>query len=86
MPERVEIEFGLDGRMCEHRFRLRRPDQLAVKNAVIERLFAKTVAGDDQLFRTRVPERDREHPVEMIDKSVAIFLVKMRKDLSVRFA
>ena len=69
--------------MSEQSLWLGRVDQLAVKNAVVERLFAKTVAGEDQLFLPRVPQRDREHSVEMIDKILAVLLVKMRNDLGV---
>src|SRR5437588_12747858 len=69
--------------MREQRFRLRRIEELAVEYTVVERFFAKTIAGKDQLFPARVPKRDREHSVQSIDKSLAVFLVKMRDDLGI---
>ena len=69
--------------MREQGLWLGRVEQLAVKNAVVQRFLAKSVAGEDKLFFSRVPQRDREHPVEVLDKILAVDLVKMRDDLGV---
>src|SRR5258708_5994540 len=69
--------------MSKERFWLGRVDQLAVENAIIHWLFAVTVAGDDEPLSSCIPQRDREHPIDMIDKIVAVFLIKMRDDLGV---
>src|SRR5687767_12069172 len=67
--------------MRKQRLRLGCVDQLTVENAVIKRLFAETVACEDELFLFRVPQRDREHPVYVIDKILAVNLIKMGYDL-----
>src|ERR671919_336702 len=71
--------------MSKYRFRLRCPDQLTVKDTVIKRLLAKTVASYDQLFLPRIPQRERVHSIYMIEQSIAIFLVKVRKYFGIGF-
>ncbi len=61
--------------MGEKGFWLGRVNQLAVEDAIIQRFFAIAVACDHQTLFSRVPQRDRKHPVDMIDKIVAILLV-----------
>src|SRR4029078_13216305 len=70
MPQGIEVKFSVDRRMSKYRLGLGRVDQLAVKNAVVQRLFAKTVTGKDQLFCSRIPQSDREHSVDVLDKRV----------------
>src|SRR5690606_29551568 len=76
-------EFGVDIGMGEQGFWLGAPDELAAEGAVVERLFAKAVAGDDELFAARVPERKGVHAVDVLEQGVAVFLVEMREDLGV---
>ena len=68
------------GKQC---FRLGGPEQFAAKRPVIQGLFAKTVAGDDELFSPCVPERERVHPVEVIHEVLAVLFVKVRQYLGV---
>src|SRR5215213_10095732 len=83
MPERVEIQFDFYRRMSEQGLRLGSIDQLVVENTVIERLFAEAIACEDELFLLRVPQGDREHPVDVIHKIVTVDLIKMRNDLNI---
>lgn len=83
MTQRVEVELRVYRRMRKDRFRFGRVDQLAVKNTVIQRLFAKAVAGDEKSFATRVPQRKGEHSIQMIDHRVAVSLIKMRQNFGV---
>src|SRR3954447_16374319 len=83
MPHRIEVELTCDRRMSEQCLWLRRIQQLALKDAVVQRLFAKAVASENEFFLSSVPQRNREHPVEMVDEIIAVFLVQMRYDLGI---
>src|SRR5688500_6554649 len=79
----VEIKFGRRGRMSENRLWLRGVDQFSVEDAVIKRFFSKAVAGEDQPFPARVPKRDREHSVDVIDECIAVLFIEMRNNFCV---
>ena len=55
VSQRVQVDLGLNGRVSKYRFRLGCIYQFAVEHAVIKRLFAKPVAGNDEFFLPRVP-------------------------------
>src|ERR1700732_1405147 len=70
--------------MRQQYFRLGSEQQRAVKHTPIERLFAKTIARDEQTTTTVIPQRKGEHAVEMLNHLTAVFFVKMRQDFGVR--
>ena len=83
MPQCVEVEFCLYKRMGEYCFGLRGIQQFTVEDAIIYWFFTKTITRENQLFLSRIPQRDREHAVDMIDQIVAIDLIQMRDDLDI---
>ena len=50
------IDLALEVRMMADRLELRGEDERIRADAVVERLLTEAVAGDDKLFRTRVPQ------------------------------
>ena len=54
VAEGVEVSLEFDRRVSEDRFWFGSPDQFAVEHAVIQRLFAKAVSGDDQAFAAHI--------------------------------
>ena len=53
------------------------------RRAVEQRLLADAVAGEEELLPTRVPEREREHAVELADAVDPMLLVEVGDDLRV---
>ena len=54
-----------------------------VRAGVIERLDSQTVAGKKQLASNAVPQGNREHAVQALDRPIAVFLVQMENRLGV---
>ncbi len=65
------------------RLELRREREAAAIVVVIERLDAGPVAIELELSRARVPERDREHAVDLVDERFAPLEVRVQHDLGV---
>src|SRR5688500_5450557 len=49
-----------------------------------QRLFADTVAGEEQRLFTRIPDREREHPTKVLNAIDAVRVVKMYNGLCIR--
>src|SRR5262245_61936866 len=83
MTQRFEIELGRDRRVSKDSLRFRGVDQLSVKDTVVNGFLAEAVASDNKLFLPGVPQRNSKHSVEMVNKIIAIFLIKVWDDLGV---
>ena len=83
LPQRLQIQRGLDGRVGQQHFWLGRKQQRVIKDAPVERLFAEPIARDEKPTPRCVPQREREHAVEMLDHLVAVLFVKVRQDFGV---
>ncbi len=90
--DRVEREVGGDGarldlarkaRLLEHRLQLGGKGERPVGDAVIKRLDAEAIAGQQQPVPARVPERQREHPPQALDETVAVLLVEVDQHLGI---
>ena len=68
-PGNVSSAFSSDAKATEPSGELR-PE---------ERLLAEAVAGEQEPLAARVPEREREHAVEVLDEAVAVLLVEVRE-------
>src|SRR3990172_4145552 len=64
-------------------FQLGPEDQLLPYEGVVERLDPETIAGEEQLSRRGVPDRERKHPVEVADTVGTELLVGVDHDLGV---
>ena len=69
--------------MGEERLHLRRERQAVVVAIEEQRLLAGAVAGQQQTPLAGVPEREREHPFELVDERVAFLFVQMDDDFGV---
>ena len=49
----------------------------------IQRLNAQAVAAQNQFALARIPDCKREHPSELIDETLAIFLIEVKDDFRV---
>src|SRR4051812_123773 len=81
--DRVEIEVARDEWVGENSLQLRREDDALTRLRVVERLLSCPVAGEQQALLAHVPQRDREHPAQQAQHSVAEILVQMRDDFRV---
>jgi hypothetical protein len=84
--DRVEGQVGGDGAgvdltreagLLQHRLQLRGEGERAVDEAVVERLDAEAVAGEQQAPLAAVPESDCEHPPQALGEAVAVLLVEV---------
>src|SRR5438128_12524238 len=82
----LKIERRPHRRVREQDFRLRREEQVFIKNAPIKRLLAEAIARQQQPATLRVPQRKSEHSIEMLEHIRAVFFVKMWEDFCVRRA
>src|SRR5258707_1386113 len=65
---------------------LGRKQQSLIKDTPIQRLLTKAIARDEKLSPSVIPQREREHAVELRDHVPAVFFVKMRQNFGVRSA
>ena len=79
--DRLEVDLARDLRQAQQRLQLGGEGNRAVREARPEqRLLAEPVACEHEPFASRVPEREREHPVEPFDEARPALLVEMRQD------
>src|SRR5438876_8270450 len=62
---------------------LRREQQSLIENAPIQRLFAKAISRNEKPSPPIIPQREREHAVEMLHHLIAVLFVKVRQDFGV---
>src|SRR5688572_2517817 len=72
--------------MREQRFRFGREQQSAREHTPVKRLLAKSITRQKQTAAAIVPQREREHAVNVFDHVAAVLFVKVRQDFSVRRA
>ena len=70
-------------RVLEQRVHLRRPREDAVAQVVQQRLLADPVAREQQLLAALVPQREREHAVQVAHAVGAVLLVEVHDHLGV---
>src|SRR5262249_35204948 len=61
------------GERCD----LRRKRQRGAALCDVQRLDAQAIACEDQQATAAIPQREREHPVEVLHEVVAVFLVEV---------
>src|SRR4029450_10516899 len=74
--ERLDVHLARDGGMLEERSELRREHEEAGGVAPVERLDADAVAREEEPIALRVPDREREHALEVVDAVLAALLVE----------
>src|SRR5262249_20784464 len=79
----AEVELTADAGMRENRPELGAEDQPAAQLRVVERLLAHTITGEKKDLATLVPQREREHAVEVSDAVLAEILPRMDKHFGV---
>jgi hypothetical protein len=75
--ERDVVDLTRDLVIVQQRTQLRCERQHAVADAVDQRLLADSIAGDEKLLPAVVPQREREHAVQVADAVGAVLLVQM---------
>ena len=79
------VEVGLDpGQERQQRLRLGRADERPVDDRVEERLDAEAVARAEEALLGLVPEREREHAAEPVERFRSPAVVRAEHDLHVR--
>ena len=82
----LEVELARHSRHLEHGLQLARErdvDVAVLRQRVVQRLHPEPVAREQQPLPLRVPEREREHPAEVLDAVVAVLLVEVHDHLGV---
>ena len=77
------VDLARDLAVLQQRAHLRREGQRSVVERVEQRLLADAVARQQQLLAAPVPEREREHAVQVLDAGGAVLLVEVRDHLGV---
>src|SRR5688572_15979171 len=72
--------------MREQDLRFRREKQSTIEHTPVQRLLAKSITRQEQAAPAIVPQREREHAVNVFDHIAAVFFVKVREHFSVRSA
>ena len=68
----------------EQRFDLRRKvDGAVLRQDVVQRLDPQPIPGEEQLLRTAVPDREREHSAELFDGPRPLLLVEPKDALGI---
>ncbi len=81
--ERLVVELPRDLGILDQRGQLGRERQHALALAVHQRLLSQTVARQHEPATARVPHRQREHPVQVLDEPGAVLLVEVDDHLGV---
>ena len=82
-PQRHRVERLRDPRVDQEGAQVGGEDQLLAVRPVEERLLAGAVAGQQQAAAWLVPDREGEHPVEVLHQVGAVLLVEVGDDLGV---
>ena len=80
--DRLAVRTPRNG-VGQDRLDLAREDQLAVDETVVQRLFPESVPRQEELAHRRFIERERPHPVELMDALRSPFEVRGQDDLGV---
>jgi hypothetical protein len=83
-PERGRVDLGRELRIGKERLHLGGEQEAPTVGDVIERLNANPVARDDEELLAPVPERECEHAVNVVEKSLAPHLIEPQDHLGVR--
>jgi hypothetical protein len=83
LDQGLGIQLGPEGGMGEHRLDLRAEQEGPVAAGPVERLDAEAVPGQQQLAPLGVPERDREHPVQALERPLPPLREGAQHDLGV---
>jgi hypothetical protein len=80
---RATTSMRLDAGVRQDRLQLGAEDELVPDERVVEGFVPETISGEEQLSRGSVPDREREHPVEVADAVGTELLVGVDHDLGV---
>src|SRR5205814_9027745 len=83
---RAPIELAREVAQCDKSAQLRREYEALGCGPVVERLDTKAITGEHQSLATDVPDREREHPAELVDQTLMLFLVEVRERLGITLA
>ena len=82
--QRLVVQQRRRGPRREQRLDLRRKVEGAVIRVhVVQRLHAQAIPGEEELLPPAVPDGEREHPPESVERLRALFLVEVEQGLSV---
>ena len=82
--DRVRIELATDRGVGQHGVQLGGEHDPASARRIVERLLAHPVPGQQELLSPRVPDREGEHPVEVVDTVLAVLLPRVHDRFRVR--
>ncbi len=82
--DRVRIELAADRRVGQHGVQLGGEHDPASTRRIVERLLAHPIPGQQELLSLRVPHREGEHPVEVVDTVLPVLLPRMHDGFRVR--
>jgi len=77
------VDLGGHRRVFDDRLDLRAEEETPADIRPVERLLAYAIACEEQTFARRVPESEREHPVEEPQTSLSMARVEMQDHLGV---
>src|SRR4051794_17924346 len=75
--QHLRVDFALYRRMLEQRLDLRAEDECPAALSPVERLLADRVPREQDAVSRGVPEREGEHPGEMLDAVLPVTLVQV---------
>ena len=81
--ERVDVDVARHLGLAQQRLQLGGERQHPVLDPVVERLDPEAVAREHQPLLELVPQRDREHPAQVLDEGGPALLVEMHEHLGV---
>jgi hypothetical protein len=81
--ERVGIDLAGETGLAEQRLQLRCKRERSIRDPVVEGLDPEAVSGEHDPALTRVPERDREHPPQILDERRSTLLIEVNQNLGV---
>src|SRR5690606_10956569 len=83
MPYSAPVQLALHTGELQQRLELGTENQSAIELSIEKRFDAQSIARHQQALLNGIPQRERKHPLQMIQAGVAILLIKMNDDFSV---
>ena len=77
VAERLDVDGAADVRVAKQGFDLGAKDPAIPSRRVVERLFARAVAGEEETPTARIPDRESKHAVKALETRIAV-LAHMR--------
>ena len=84
--DRLVVEVGRDEPAREEALELGREDEEVAADRVVDRLDPEAIAGYHAALPRLIPDRDAEHPAQLLCEHRPVLLVEVRQDLGVAAA